>query len=247
MNFSHVYDQERFLQNKKFKWIECDDIAGTDCFCDATAAEMLKKRIAPYSVEGIHFLDSGNYHYISKFWTDKIHNPFVLIVFDHHPDMQPSFFSNLLSCGCWVKNVLDTNHFVRKVCIVGASKEQKDRIPEEYLDRVSFYSEQELSHYRVRDLFADKNIDLPVYISIDKDVLSTESAVTNWDQGSMALKELEEILLGILNKQQVIGIDICGECSCTLSLFEILKYDQINNRTNKELVNLVLPFASRCC
>lgn len=42
-----------------------------------------------------------------------------MVVFDHHPDMQPSLFDEMLSCGSWVKTMLDTNKFLRKVLIVG--------------------------------------------------------------------------------------------------------------------------------
>ena len=109
MNFTHVYEQERFINDIHFQWIDCTDLNGTNCYCDAEAAKVIRQRMAPYLPEGIHFIDSGNYHYISKFWTDKIKTPFSLVVFDHHPDMQPSLFDNLMSCGCWVKKVLDTN------------------------------------------------------------------------------------------------------------------------------------------
>ena len=35
--------------------------------------------------------------------------------------------------------------------------------------------------------------DLPIYISIDKDVLSKNVVETTWDQGDMKLKDLKEI------------------------------------------------------
>ncbi len=91
MNFTHVYEQESFTKNKKFVWIDCTDITGTDCYCDKDAMRILKERIATFPPEGIHFIDSGNHHYMSKLWTDKITSPFSLVVFDHHPDMLPSF------------------------------------------------------------------------------------------------------------------------------------------------------------
>lgn len=59
---------------------------------------------------------------MSKFWTDRIREDFVLILFDHHTDMQPSRFGELLSCGSWVKDVMDENPFVRKVVIIGADE-----------------------------------------------------------------------------------------------------------------------------
>ena len=37
---------------------------------------------------GIHFLDSGNYHYVTGIMTEQIKQGFSLILFDHHTDMQ---------------------------------------------------------------------------------------------------------------------------------------------------------------
>jgi len=238
MNFTHIYEQESLLKNKDFEWIDCSEISGTNCYCDDDAINKLTEKIASYGPDGIHFIDSGNYHYLSKLWTDKITRPFSLVVFDHHPDMQPSLFDNLLSCGCWVKEVLDSNPFIRKVCIVGASEMLIKNVDTSYQDRLIFYSDQALNHEETWKEFAHLHLDGPVYISVDKDVLNTESAVTNWDQGSLSLATLEKLLSIILKNQEVIGVDICGECSTTLNKFEIQKYIALNNRANEELVRL---------
>lgn len=238
MNFTHIYEQASLLKNKDFEWIDCSEIQGTNCYCDDDAKRRLTEKIAPYSPEGIHFIDSGNYHYLSKLWTDKITQPFSLVVFDHHPDMQPTLFDDLLSCGCWVKEVLDTNPFLRKVCIVGASEELIKNVDPSYGDRLIFYSDKALNCKKTWIEFASLNLDGPVYISVDKDVLNTESAVTNWDQGSLSLAQLEKLLSIILNNQDVIGVDICGECSFTLDKFELQKYIDLNSRANEELVRL---------
>ena len=52
-----------------------------------------------------------------------------------------------------------------------------------------------------------------VYISIDKDVLVPQQAVTNWDQGAMTLQHIEAILTCLAENHQVIGIDVCGDYS----------------------------------
>jgi hypothetical protein len=51
----------------------------------------------------------------------------------------------------------------------------------------------------------------PVYLSIDKDVLSRDVVQTNWDQGVMTLEELE-LAIGML-KSLVIASDLTGEVS----------------------------------
>ncbi|MDD4032435.1 MAG: arginase family protein [Bacteroidales bacterium] len=245
MNFTHIYEQELFLSNTDFKWIDCTGISGTSYYCDNEAVKKLTKKIAPYDPEGIHFIDSGNYHYMTKLWTDKIQHPFSLIVFDHHPDMQPSLFDNLLSCGCWVKEVLDSNPMLRKVCIAGASESLIKDTDTSYGDRLVFFSDQALNYEKTWMQFAHLHMDNPVYISVDKDVLNRKSAATNWDQGSLSLERLESLLSMILKNHEVIGIDICGECSTTLNLFESKREESLNDHANEALVQLIqnaIPF-----
>ena len=98
------------IQDANTLYIDCADIPGTDCYCDDEAAEVIRKRIADAGVtdaRGIHFFDNGNYHYMSKIWTDMVQENFSLVVFDHHPDMQEPRFGNILSCGGWVKKVIE--------------------------------------------------------------------------------------------------------------------------------------------
>lgn len=244
MNFTHVYEQERFLSNSHFRWIDCTDLNGTDCYCDAEAADALRRRMKPYSPHGLHFIDSGNYHYVSKFWTDKISEPFSMVVFDHHPDMQPSLFDEMLSCGSWVKTMLDTNKFLRKVLIVGAADRLIRAVPDEYRDRVKFYGESSLEHAEAWRKFSAEHVDEPVYISVDKDVLNTDSAVTNWDQGSLSLASLESLLSIILRNENVIGIDVCGECTPSLDLFDEQRSISIDGEANHELLSLYCRLAS---
>jgi hypothetical protein len=52
-----------------------------------------------------------------------------------------------------------------------------------------------------------------VYISVDKDCLVKEEALTNWEEGCLSL---EQLLLGLRLIRQnlnVLGVDICGDYS----------------------------------
>ena len=109
-DFTGVYAEQPFMQGLRgrddARYIDCSDIPGTDCYCDDEAVEAIRRRIADAGItdaHGIHFFDNGNYHYMSKIWTDMVQEPFSLVVFDHHPDMQEPRFGNILSCGGWVK------------------------------------------------------------------------------------------------------------------------------------------------
>lgn len=56
--------------------------------------------------------------------------------------------------------------------------------------------------------------DLPtgaVWITIDKDVLASEDAATNWDQGGMRLTHLLHAIRALAARTRVLGIDVCGE------------------------------------
>lgn len=243
MNFSHVYEEERFIRNSRFRWVDCTDIGGTAGYCDEDARREIARRISDLSPECIHFIDSGNYHYVSKLWTDMIRSRFSLVVFDHHPDMQPPLFKDMLSCGSWVKDMLDTNPWLDKVVIAGASEELMARAISGYEDRIRFFSGSELSVEEGWKEFSGLHVSCPVYISVDKDVLDPSSATTDWDQGSMPLSELEALLGIIFHNEKVIGVDVCGECSRALDVFEEQRDEQINGHANAELLSLFLRSA----
>ncbi|MBU6956453.1 arginase [Pseudomonas sp. CVAP len=50
-----------------------------------------------------------------------------------------------------------------------------------------------------------------VWITIDKDVLASEDAATNWDQGGMRLTHLLQALRMLAASKRILGIDVCGE------------------------------------
>ena len=105
MHMSGAYEEQTFYKQNQHivHEVDCKNIEGTNCYCDDVAKEELRRRIAAYSYEGIHFLDSGNYHYLSLLWLEKIDRPFALVLFDHHPDLQAPSWGKITSCGGWVR------------------------------------------------------------------------------------------------------------------------------------------------
>ena len=239
MNFSGVYNLENFARNKKFQWIDCRELSGTNCYCQPENVEKIKNLIRKYPEKGIHFIDSGNYHYLTKFWTDKISEPFSLIVFDHHPDMQPPICDHVISCGDWVADMMRENKYLKNVIIIGVKDKLLQTIPPEYVHRAKFYCESDLNHDERWKEFSKMHINEPVYISIDKDVLDKKSAQTNWDQGSLSIEGLEKLITIIFSHEEVIGVDICGECSTTLDLFEEERECEVDNKANRALLELI--------
>ena len=106
--------------------------------------------------------------------------------------------------------------------------------------RVLFYSQAEIDHHQAWPSKAGKLIHEPVYISIDKDVLRKQDAITDWSNGDMTLMQLQAVLRIIYAHEKVTGIDITGECSATLDYFSELKDAEINNEANEELLRMIL-------
>ncbi len=280
-DFTGVYAEQPFMQelraaaetSKDVRWLDCTKIVGTDCYCDDDAIKeinalidsaekhsksecsIIENRgnstndIAPQP--GIHFFDNGNYHYMSKLWTDRVQEPFTLIVFDHHPDMQPPRFGGILSCGGWIKEVLDNNKFIQNAIIIGVKDELVETVREELsqsgessiLDKVTFIKESELNTLSSLICSDFVNVLSPnLYISIDKDALSPSYAVTNWDQGSLTLDALKNGITALTSGRKILGIDICGERAHDFEGDEhhtIQEADTLNSELNRELVEFL--------
>lgn len=102
-NYSGIYSQENFLDGTV---LDFSALEGTECYCSAESAAAIRSALAPYGPGGIHWIDSGDYHYTSLFIQELITEPYALVLFDNHPDDQPGAFgSDLLSCGGWVAEV----------------------------------------------------------------------------------------------------------------------------------------------
>lgn len=277
-DFTGVYAEQPFMQGLRkaastdgeIRWFDCTRIDGTDCYCDDEAQAILRKQIefsktpalqqaqgpSSISTPGIHFFDNGNYHYMSKLWTDSIREPFDLVVFDHHPDMQPPRFEGILSCGGWIKEVLDHNQFVQKVIIIGVADHLVEDVQQEIaslpsgarndklLSKVTFIRESEIpslssliSHFT--------SLSSNLYISIDKDALNTQEAATNWDQGSLTFEQLAETLQALAQNRKILGIDICGERARDMGFEDTAAADARNNALNEKLYNLITTLVER--
>ncbi len=266
-DFTGVYAEQTFMQELRrsatadgeIRWFDCTQIDGSDCYCDDEAQAILGQQIESVgnNTIGIHFFDNGNYHYMSKLWTDCVQKPFDLVVFDHHPDMQPPRFEGILSCGGWIKEVLDHNKFVQNVTVIGVADHLVEEIREdltqanaaEILNRVTFIRESELNSFgkdpSASPLWASLRMTLPCHISIDKDALSTAEAATNWDQGSLTFEQLTATLTHLAQNRKILGIDICGERARDMGFEDTAAADALNNALNEKLYNLITTLVER--
>jgi arginase family enzyme len=219
MDFSGIYQQEIFWKGLDAEWISVRDIPGTNCYCDSEAMERLREAIADFSVTGIHFIDSGNYHYMSRLWLEKIQEPFQLLVLDNHTDMQPPAFPGLLSCGGWIEAALTELPCLKHVILVGPDEAAYGQTGPKLRQKVSFCSRETLALQPKSEFDFVEEVDpsLPLYISLDKDVLCPGEAATTWSQGDMTVQQMLAILTQVWKRMEdgagrILGVDICGEC-----------------------------------
>ena len=206
--FSDIYPEEGFCPDGAVK-LDFTDLPGTECYCDPDALCTLRERLAPLPARALHWIDGGDYHYLSKLWMEKLEAPFTLVLFDRHSDNQPGAFGEgLLSCGGWVAASMRDNPFHRHTVWIQAPG---DPLPP---------------------------LDGPVYLSIDKDILSTDYARTNWDQGTMSLSELKDRISQIAERVPILGIDVCG--GLAVSKGARPEDIAINRRTDEELQDFLL-------
>lgn len=262
MKMTDAYEYQSFYNlRENLIEIDCRDIEGTRCYLDDEAkAELLKrmdnvsgkvelsksinsvdadaelsKSMDSVDAEGIHFIDSGNYHYLSLLWLSKINEDFNLILFDHHPDDQPPSFGQITSCGGWVLEAKETLSHLKNVYTFGVNEvHDPDRVYcYEANEAIALGQDSHASNNTFKDI-SEIPTDLPLYISIDKDVLSTDDAITDWDQGDMSLEEMIELLSELVKDRRILGVDICGDSG------EMAESGaRINNQTNELLFDFL--------
>lgn len=265
LDFTHVYCDEDIKDIDRFRYIDCSDIQETDMYCSKDAYEKIWGRIEPYGIQGIHYIDSGNYHYISKIITDHIDEPFGLVMYDHHTDMQIPMVPEMMSCGDWAGQALSQNKNLRQLVIVGPPESDIEQTLESYSGsqsgRLLTFSAEDLHGDLLENKLKLIRTDLPLYISIDKDVLGPEYTETNWSQGDMSIDGLERLLsvflggqgeeknsdacrndernAGDIRHSRILGIDICGEIQTDIPVPEYLEAEEKNEKVNIELFRFI--------
>jgi arginase family enzyme len=185
---------------------------------------------------GTVFLGSGDFHHVSHALIARraADGMFKVVVFDNHPDNMRFPFG--IHCGSWVRHVAALP-WVSHVHVLGITSRDVAAVHawENYFtplrsgkltnwcigvdtgwaarvglgDRfLSFDSAAELLGRFTESARRDR---VPVYLTIDKDVLSPAAAHTNWDQGCMSEQEMMETITHF--RGRLIGSDITGDVS----------------------------------
>jgi hypothetical protein len=202
--------------------------------CTMAALRALGKEIP--DAAPMVFLGSGDYHHVSYLLIERLRvleKAVQVVVFDNHPDNMRYPFG--IHCGSWVAHV-SRLPFVTCVHVLGITSSDVERLHafENHLrplrsGRVRYWcigpdlrgmqrlgirhsqSFQSAGDLLYRFTAESRTWKEPVYLSIDKDVLAPAVVQTNWDQGVMALEELEQGIDAI--GKLVIASDVTGEVS----------------------------------
>lgn len=194
----------------QIKVFDCDFsyLDGTNCFCSDESADVIRTRTSSMPLHAIHMIGTGDYHYQTLFWLERIEEDFALMLYDNHPDDQVSAFgADILSCGSWVKNAKALGHL------------------------------KAFSWFRGDGTYDPLPEGLPVYLSIDLDVLSNDHAHTDWSQGKISLGELCIHIRTTLDSHRLLGVDICG--GLTEQKGASPEDQALNARTEEALIGLI--------
>lgn len=117
--------------------VDLRSLESTNCFCGDPQAVAAALKDVP--TDAVHLIDSGDYHYLTLFFLQRIKEPFQLLLIDNHPDDQPAAFApDTLSCGGWVKTAKET---ITNLKAVSWNKKAEGGLPVyvsidmDYLDR----------------------------------------------------------------------------------------------------------------
>jgi hypothetical protein len=196
---------------------------------------------APTSERMITCYGSGDFHHVTLALLKRISEPFHLLVLDKHPDWMKGI--PFLHCGTWLRHALklpqvhrvfhcggelDFDNAYRWLAPWSAIRSGRIRVfPAKRrfvrgrwsgIDVQPLCCEGKPLVEPLRDALEpswDELARLPLYISIDKDVLCAEDAAVNWDSGSLRLPEAVTIIETFLTAAggRLAGADLLGDWS----------------------------------
>ena len=150
--------------------------------------------------------------------------------------MESAFGGGLLTCGSWVLHALENLPNLKKAVLVGPADE--DKTAEQLLkdSRITWVTEAEFEQQK--EALCKELSKWPVYISLDKDVLNKEEAVTDWSQGTMQLSQILCFLTDAKKSGAIfLGMDVCGEQKVSPEDFHLDEENgaNLNSSTNEKI------------
>lgn len=209
--------------------------------CSKVKYNQLRQHLDKHLPEtyGTVLMGSGDYHHISLLLIERLaslyaQTPIEVVIFDNHPDNMRYLFG--IHCGSWVSYVANLP-FVKHVHVVGITSNDiglahswENRLKPLFNHKLTYWSmdvnvswakriglgkafrsfpnPDELMMGFLSYLYQSSS---PIYLSIDKDVLSEEAVKTNWDQGRLEPYHILDTISALNNR--IIGSDITGDIS----------------------------------
>ena len=190
----------------------------------------------------LSFLGSGDFHHLSLAMDRRVRRRCNLLVIDNHPDWMRGV--PFLHCGTWVYHAarlpwvdrvfhvggeVDFDNFYRhaapwkllqsgKIVALPAIRRMTGRrwaaTPHEVLRP---HPEVVVDRERIETLLEPYRADLarrPLYVSLDRDVLTAEHATINWDSGRLTPPEVFDVLDAFREaSRSLVGMDVVGDWS----------------------------------
>jgi arginase family enzyme len=200
----------------------------------------LAAALPPEAGPQLVFAGSGDFHHVTPLLVERalagMGEPVTIVHFDNHPDW--ARFAPGWHCGSWVGRAARLEG-VRKVVTVGVTSDdiapRKARegdlalVADGRLELFAWSGPEAAAPLSLgggrwptvaglgEDDFLDRlDIAVPagaVYVTIDKDVLRPQDAVTNWDQGQASLEFVEAAVRRVACGRRVVGADVVGDWS----------------------------------
>jgi hypothetical protein len=189
------------------------------------------------------FCGSGDFHHVSLALLARQESPFNLVVIDNHPDWMRGV--PFLHCGTWLYHAarlpqlnriihiggdVDFDNYYRwmapwpwlrseKIIVLPALRQfqrgQWRNVPHTALRR---RPAEPVTPERLDEALQPLGQvlgSLPLYVSLDKDVMTAAEAVVNWDSGHLTLPEVRIVLQSLLRAAggQLAAMDVVGDWS----------------------------------
>lgn len=184
INLSGMYDHYDLSRFEDVLIRDLKGLKGVKLYVDEEGELLISRSLG--SPLGIHLIDIGDYHYITRLYLSKVNEAFDLLVLDNHRDDQEPRFPGLRSCGSWIRDSIES---------MG-----------ETLSSVKLIKGDGSFEY-LKGSFDSKR---PLYISLDKDILDKKECPTNWDQGQLSVSDVLSVLEAEIRDRIILGTDISG-------------------------------------
>lgn len=184
---------------------------------------------------GCVLMGSGDYHHITQLLLKRLptDEPIQLIVCDNHPDNMR--YPLGIHCGSWVYWASRLPQ-VKSIDVLGICSQDisvkhcwENHLTPLRSGKLTYWNIGVNTHWLkwvgaknsaptfsnvdqlMESFLAQMDPSLPIYLSIDKDVLSDTVVNTNWDQGQFLQSHLEQLIAACHGR--LVGADINGEVS----------------------------------